>query len=121
MERISKEGAQKRKLRNAAGRLLIIDDDKDESAAGREAMNLPIQSLCADMIKEVLPQIQAKLEPLGVKFINVVHDEFVFECKGEQAEEICSFVKTTMEEAGIKYLKHIPCVVDVKSSDYWQK
>jgi len=121
MERISQEGIQNRELRNAAGRLLIIDDDKDESAVGREAMNLPIQSLCADMIKEAFPQIQAKLEPLGVKFINVVHDELVFECKEEQVEEVCTFVKTIMEKAGSKYLKHIPCIVDVKFSDYWQK
>ena len=84
---------QKRELRNATGRLLIIDEDKDEGAAGREAMNLTIQSLCADMVKEALPKIQAKLEPMGVKFINTIHDELVFECKEEQAEEVCSIAK----------------------------
>jgi len=121
LERISREGAQKRELRNAAGRLLIIGDDKDEGAAVREAMNLPIQSLCADMVKEALPKIQAKLEPMSVKFINMIHDELVFECKKEQAEEVCSTVKTIMEEAGNRYLKNIPCIADVSSSDYWKK
>ena len=121
MERISQEGVQKRELRNAAGRLLIIDEDKDEGAAGREAMNLPIQSLCADMIKEALPKIQAKLEPMGVKFINTIHDELVFECKEEQTEEVCSIAKRIMEEAGNRYLKNIPCIADVFSSDYWKK
>jgi DNA polymerase I-like protein with 3'-5' exonuclease and polymerase domains len=121
LEKISHEGAHKRELRNAAGRLLIIGDDKDEGAAGREAMNLPIQSLCADMIKESLPKIQAKLEPMNVKFINTIHDELVFECREEQAEEVCSTVKALMEETGNKYFKNIKCVADVSSSDYWQK
>lgn len=121
LNRISQEGAQTRRLRNAAGRLLIIGDDKDEGAAGREAMNLPIQSLCADMIKEALPKIQVKLEPMGVKFINTIHDELVFECKAEQADEVSSIVKTIMEEAGNRYLKNILCVADVSPSDYWAK
>jgi len=121
LNRISQRGAQTRRLRNAAGRLLIIDEDKDEGAAGREAMNLPIQSLCADMIKEALPKIQAKLEPMGVKFINTIHDELVFECKEEQTEEVCSIAKRIMEEAGNRYLKNIPCIADVFSSDYWKK
>jgi DNA polymerase I-like protein with 3'-5' exonuclease and polymerase domains len=121
LDRISQEGIQKRILRNAAGRLLIIDNDKDEGAARREAMNLPIQSLCADMIKEALPKIQAKLEPIGVKFINTIHDELVFECRAEQADKVAITVKTIMEEVGNKYLKQIPCVADVSISDCWKK
>ncbi|WP_292379179.1 DNA polymerase [Methanosarcina sp. UBA289] len=121
LDRISQEGIQNRILRNVAGRLLIIDTDKEEGAAGREAMNLPIQSLCADMIKEALPKIQAKLEPMGVKFINTIHDELVFECRAEQADEVAIKVKTIMEEVGNKYLKQIPCVADVSISDCWKK
>lgn len=121
LRRISQEGAQKKELRNAAGRRLIIEEDIDEGAAGREAMNLPVQSLCADIIKEALPKIQAKLEPMGVKFVNTVHDELVFECKEELAEEVCSFAKTVMEEAGSKYLKQIACRVTGEPADYWTK
>jgi DNA polymerase-1 len=121
LQNISQKGAVERELRNAAGRRLVIGQDKDENGAGREAMNLPIQSLCADMIKEALPEIQAKLEPLGVKLVNMVHDELVFECKAEIADYVCQVAKEEMIKSGSRYLKKIPCLVDGKPSDYWTK
>ena len=84
-------------------------------------MNLPIQSLCADMVKEAIPLIQAKLEPLGVKFVNMVHDELVFECKADIADYVCNVAKEEMIKSGSRYLKKIPCLVDGKPSDYWEK
>jgi DNA polymerase I len=121
LQNISQKGAIERELRNAAGRRLVIGQDKDENGAGREAMNLPIQSLCADMVKEAIPPIQAKLEPLGVKFVNMVHDELVFECKADIADYVCNVAKEEMIKSGSKYLKNIPCLVDGKPSDYWEK
>jgi hypothetical protein len=40
----------------------------------RESKNLPIQSLCADITKIAMGNLFLRLEPLGVKFINTVHD-----------------------------------------------
>jgi len=121
LQNISQKGAVERELRNAAGRRLVIGQDKDENGAGRGAMNLPIQSLCADMVKEAIPPIQAKLEPLGVKFVNMVHDELVFECKADIADYVCNVAKEEMIKSGSRYLKKIPCLVDGKPSDYWEK
>jgi len=120
-QNISQRGVVEGELRNVAGRRLLIDASKDENGAGREAMNLPIQSLCADMIKEALPEIQIKLEHLGVKLVNMVHDELVFECKAEIADYVCQVAKEEMIKSGSKYLKNIPCLVDGKISDYWEK
>jgi DNA polymerase I len=60
-------------------------------------------------------------EPREVKLVNCVHDELVFECKTEEAEEIGEIIKTEMEKAGNLFLKDLPCVVEVTISDYWEK
>jgi len=60
------------------------------------------------------------LEPQGVKLINMVHDELVFECKAEDADRVGKIVKDTMEEAGREYLKDLPCIAEVTIEDYWK-
>lgn len=121
MERISRQGAETRELRNLAGRYLKIADESDDGAAGREAMNLPIQSLCADMVKESLPAIFRTLEPLGVKFVNTIHDEVVFEVPEEHVALTETVIKEEMEKYGKKYMKKINCVAEVTTGDYWKK
>ena len=61
------------------------------------------------------------LEPRGVKLVNCVHDELVFECKTEEAEEVAAIVKTEMEKAGTLFLTDLPCIAEVKVSDTWEK
>jgi DNA polymerase I-like protein with 3'-5' exonuclease and polymerase domains len=61
------------------------------------------------------------LEPRGVKLVNCVHDELVFECKAEEADEVAAIVKTELEKAGALFLKDIPCIAEVKISDTWEK
>jgi len=121
MDRVSQHGAECREMRNAAGRYLKIDPESDYGAAGREAMNLPIQSLCADMLKEAMPRICAELDPLGVKFVNTIHDEVVFEVPEEHVEFAEKLIKEEMEKYGRKYMKKIDCVAEVTISDYWKK
>ncbi len=111
-------------IRNAAGRLFKFEEPHDGREIGRikrESKNLPIQSLCADMVKDALAVLFFKLEPMGVKFVNTVHDELVFECKKEQADEVAAIVKEEMEKAGQKYLTSMPCVAEVTVSEVWEK
>ncbi len=61
------------------------------------------------------------LEPRGVKLVNCVHDELVFECKAEEAEEVAAIVKTEMEKAGELFLIDLPCIAEVTISDTWEK
>lgn len=62
-----------------------------------------------------------RLEPIGVKFVNTVHDEFVFQCEEPQAEKVKKIVKNEMEKAGSLFLKDIPCIADVKINVVWIK
>jgi DNA polymerase I len=118
---ISYEGARSRQLRNLAGRLLNLDPNMKFNSALRESMNTPIQSLCADMLKIALRDLYLTLETNGVKFVNTVHDEVVFECSIEEAEEVKAIVKEIMERAGNRFLKHIKCIADAKISREWVK
>ena len=68
-----------------------------------------------------MANIFLEIEPLGVKFINIVHDELVFECSEAQAEYIMEIVKRDMEKAGSIFLIDLPCVVEISVSDMWEK
>lgn len=121
---ISDTGLQKLKLRNAAGRLLCFNqpqDDKEQGNIKRQSKNLPIQSLSADILKIAMANLHTKLEPEGVRLINSVHDELVFECSTDQADSVAATVKQEMEATGHKYLTTVPCVAEVKVSKEWSK
>ena len=127
---ISQKGFNKLELRTEAGRLFKFDkpsaetEEKYNAQKGkieRECKNLPVQGLCADMLKIAMGNLFLILEPRGVKLVNCVHDELVFECKTEEAEEIAVIVKTEMEKAGALFLKDLPCIAEVKVSDTWEK
>lgn len=118
------KGLSQLRIHNAAGRLFKFEEPHDGREIGRvkrESKNLPIQSLCADMVKDALAVLFLRLEPMGVKFVNTVHDELVFECKKEQADEVAVIVKEEMEKAGQKYLTLMPCIAEVTVSEVWEK
>lgn len=130
LKNVSKKGFNNLEIRTAAGRLFKFekptagDEEKYKKEKGsieRECKNLPVQGLCADMLKIAMGNLFLILEPRGVKLVNAVHDELVFECKVEEAEEIGNIVKLEMEKAGSIFLKNIPCEVKVTIEDYWKK
>ena len=127
---ISQKGFNRLELRTEAGRLFKFDKPSAEteekynaqkSAIERECKNLPVQGLCADMLKIAMGNLFLVLEPRGVKLVNCVHDELVFECKTEEAEEVAAIVKTEMEKAGELFLIDLPCIAEVTISDTWDK
>jgi DNA polymerase-1 len=124
LKNISFYGLKHLNVRNIAGRLMKFNKpttQKEENGIRRESKNLPIQSLCADMVKIAMANIFLELEPKGVKFINTVHDELVFECPEEQAEYVKEIVKREMEKAGSIFLTDLPCIVEISISDTWEK
>ena len=83
--------------------------------------NLPVQGLCADILKIAMDNLFLILEPREIKLINSVHDELVFECKAEEADEVAAIIKNEMEKAGSFFLKDIPCIAEVTVADFWTK
>jgi DNA polymerase I len=112
-------------VKTLGGRLCkTIDPDGkkvEEYTIKNRGKNLPVQGLCADMLKIAMGNIFLILEPKGVRLINSVHDELVFECKAEESEEIGQIIKSEMEKAGNLFLIDLPCLVEVTIDNYWRK
>ena len=121
---ISKFGLEHLGVRNKAGRIMKFKEPKDKQEAAsimRESKNLPIQSLCADMIKEAMGNIFIRLQGKDCLFVNTVHDELVYEVEESIAEEVAGIIKEEMEKAGKKYLLDMPCRADPSIESYWKK
>jgi MoaA/NifB/PqqE/SkfB family radical SAM enzyme len=120
----SKEGFQKGELRTLAGRMCKTRDPnkkEDDYKIKNKGKNLPVQGLCADILKIAMGNLFLILEPREIKLINSVHDELVFECKTEEADEVAAIVKTEMGKAGNFFLKDIPCIAEVTIANFWKK
>ena len=87
-------------------------------AAGRVAINSPVQGSAADLIKLAMIQLAGKIreKKLKSRMILQVHDELVFECPEEEKQEIQALVKKEMEE--VVPLK-VPLVVDMGWGENW--
>ena len=124
LHKASKEGFWNGEVRTLAGRMCKTRNPskkEEDYKIKNKGKNLPVEGLCADMLKIAMGNLFLILEPHGTKLINSVHDELVFECKTEEAEEVAAIVKNEIEKAGTLFLKDIPCIAEVTISDTWEK
>lgn len=97
-----------------------------QSEAERMAINFPIQSVGADIIKSAMVKVKEHLSAEGlwgtdVKMLLTVHDELVFEIKdppagGRTLEDIVGEIKTILESV---YTLKVPLTVNVEIGDNW--
>ncbi|QQS22931.1 DNA polymerase I [bacterium] len=87
-------------------------------AAERAAINFPIQSLSADIIKVAMIEIDKLLRGKDdeVRMLLQVHDELVFEIAEDKVEPWIEKIKPLMENA-IKL--SVPVIVEAKVGDNW--
>jgi DNA polymerase I len=120
---VAQEGLSQLQVRTAAGRLMLFESPKDESEEGsimRLSKNLPIQGLCADIVKLALGNLFLRLENKGVKLCAVIHDEIVLEVPEEDAEEVKEILEEVMNNAIQRYIQVIPAYAEGKISDHWE-
>jgi DNA polymerase I len=88
------------------------------AAAERAAINFPIQSLAADVIKVAMINIAKELagQDGDIRMLLQVHDELVFEVKEGKIEEYVKKIKPLMEEA---IQLSVPVKVEAKVGDNW--
>ena len=105
------------------GRRRYIPEIKSSSkivlqGAERIAINTPIQGSAADIVKTAMIKVQAALEKsdTGAKMLLQVHDELIFECPEDNAENAISIIQREMENA--VQLK-IPLRVSVERGKDW--
>jgi DNA polymerase-1 len=85
--------------------------------AERTAVNTPMQSSAADLIKLAMIHIDKKLQAMQAKMLLQVHDELVFEAPPEEVDQVRSMAKTEMEH--VQKLD-VPLLVDVGVGDNWR-
>ena len=97
-------------------------------AAERQAVNFPIQSLAADVIKVAMINIGKELpdvpQPDGgsgrarpeIQMLLQVHDELVFEVAATRVEHYAKLLRPLMENA-IKF--SVPVGVEAKAGKNW--
>ena len=89
------------------------------SQAEREAVNMPIQGTAADILKKAMIDLHAALPQCGLKaqMILTVHDELLFECAREEADDVAALVRERMEGAASL---SVPLTVDVGIGENWR-
>ena len=70
------------------------------------------------MIKLAMIKVQRELENMKSRLILQVHDELIVEAAEEEEQEICSILKSCMEN--VTELK-VPVIVDITADKRWLK
>ena len=92
----------------------------------RAAINAPIQSSAADLIRIAMIKIKALDDAKKIydtKLLLQIHDELVFECSKTNQESAMKIVKKTMESISSSeyHMFSIPLEVNVNSGNNWDE
>lgn len=92
------------------------------------ASNSPIQGCSATMTKAASIMILNYIDKTGIDagVVDTVHDELVYECREDQAQDFAKVVKQLMEKAEKFYLPDVPAKADYPKNtngivDFWTK
>ena len=88
------------------------------AAAERAAINMPIQSLAADIIKVAMLDVARKIgvENPECRMLLQVHDELLFEVKTDKVREYAVKIKKLMEQS---IELSVPVIVEAKVGKNW--
>lgn len=102
------------------GRRLFLEEGTGFGRAYRNLLNLPIQSIGADGLKESLGLLLADL-PKGIQLVTTVHDEIVLLCPDHCVSEAKDLLKESMIAGMEKFVSRVPIEVDVEEVQSLQK
>lgn len=108
-------------MKNVLGRIRYFPEINSpifavRSAAERQAVNMPLQSLAADVMKMAMIEIEKKYPEAHM--ILSVHDELVFEVDKDEAEKYAAKIKPIMESV---YKLKVPLLVEAKVGQNWSE
>jgi len=91
----------------------------------RNALNYPIQSVSASMMKlagvKVFNHILDNDLQGKVKMVSFIHDEMCLECPIDMAEDMAAMVQDAMESAARVFCDHVEIPAVPNITEYWQK
>lgn len=125
MEKIKRYATKYGYVTSLTGRKVYIKGIKSTGLAYRQAcraaINAPMQSGAADIIKSAMVEVYAyikTLEPGAVNLTLQEHDELVFEVKDTILDEFCKKIKEIMTTS---YTIDVPLEVDIAVGKSWGK
>lgn len=99
---------------------LQSSNSQRRQAAEREAINAPIQSSAADIMKVAMINVAQELKryELQTRLLLQVHDELILEAPHQETNEVRRMVRAVMEQA---YPLGVPLKADVEVGDNWEE
>ena len=123
MENITEKAKEQGYVETLFGRRRYIPELKSNNYmvrqfGARAAMNTPIQGTAADIMKIAMIKVykELKKQNLKSKIVLQVHDEMMIEAEKDEAEQVKTIVKKSMEEA--TKLK-VPLIAEVSEATNW--
>ncbi|GFE53780.1 DNA polymerase I [Babesia ovis] len=101
-------------VRTLSNRLSIFDQ-----FSFTRSLNYPVQGTSADITKEAMALLVDRVEDFGGRMILCIHDEIILEVPEAHAEKALSVLIDTMETAGNKFLRYVPCKAMGSIGDSW--
>jgi DNA polymerase-1 len=88
------------------------------NAAERAAVNMPVQGTAADIIKIAMNRLDAEMQRRKMRSLMTlqVHDELIFECPGEELEDMRRLCLDVMPQS---LEMKVPLKVDTKTGRNW--
>jgi DNA polymerase-1 len=86
------------------------------ASAERAAANMPIQGTEADLMKRAMLRIEQQLGDAGEQILQI-HDSILVECPKDNAEQVASTLKETMESIAPEL--PITLQVDIHTGKNW--
>lgn len=99
-------------------RIGLIESSSDMNSAIRKGKNAPMQGSAAEIMKMAMVEASRIIDKKynGVKIINQIHDELVFDVPKELVSTFCKEIKSVMENIVIL---SVPLTVDVEIGKNW--
>jgi DNA polymerase-1 len=88
------------------------------NAAERAAINMPVQGTAADIIKIAMNRLDAEMQRRAMQswMILQVHDELIFECPGDEVEQVRALCIDIMPRS---LEMEVPLKIDTKVGKSW--
>lgn len=107
-------------IHTRTGRRLFVDEHADYGGIYRKRLNVPIQAIGAEGLKESLGLVLASL-PKEIQLVTTVHDEIVLLCPDHCVSEAKNLLKESMIAGMEKFVSRVPIEVDVEEVQSLQK
>ncbi|GIX66048.1 DNA polymerase I [Babesia caballi] len=101
-------------VRTLSNRLSVFDQ-----FSFTRSLNYPVQGTSADITKEAMALLVDRVGEFSGRMVLCIHDEIILEVPDRHTDQALRVLIETMEAAGNKFLRHVPCEAVGSIGDSW--